>query len=368
MGKAAPKGGADKRTPPSLVRPPKGSCPKCEGRHDQGEATQCPNIKSKEMNDIPPKDSFCRFINGDVYKTADNPEGYCGGIGHASRHHVLCLTPEAAERNKAFLKARYAAGKAKGKGKKGKGKGRYVQKLDGEFEFVQEEEDWVWEDEGEEEDVNGMDKADFFLMCSGKNQVGNGVEEGSLTEMTCGECSEEPKEKPQFIDGPSFLEHQHSAVKASDQSPRFPAFNMMLRAWAMLAVICLSMTTYWYGGSMLMKTAWSGFLSILVWVLMKPSQPKSIHSPICVSETFESNYEYLVHLVKKAGRNVGVTAATVSLYFRKVSRIASVVLLALTILSVGIGYEISVNNQSADPAIKCGIPKPLVAEGLQRRS
>ena len=101
---------------------------------------------------------------------------------------------------------------------------------------------------------------------------------------------------------------------------------------------------------MLMKTAWSGFLSILVWVLMKPSQPKSIHSPICVSETFESNYEYLVHLVEKAGRNVGVTAATVSLYFRKVSRIVSVVLLALTILSVGIGYEISVNNQSADPA------------------
>ena len=101
---------------------------------------------------------------------------------------------------------------------------------------------------------------------------------------------------------------------------------------------------------MLMKTAWSGFLSILVWVLMKPSQPKSIHSPICVSETFESNYEYLVHLVKKAGRNVGVTAATVSLYSRKVSRIVSVVLLALTILSVGIGYEISVNNQSADPA------------------
>ena len=101
---------------------------------------------------------------------------------------------------------------------------------------------------------------------------------------------------------------------------------------------------------MLMKTAWSGFLSILVWVLMKSFQSKSIHSPICVSETFESNYEYLIHLAKKAGRNVRVTAATVSLYARKVSRIASVVLLALTILSVGIGYEISVNNQSVDPA------------------
>ena len=82
---------------------------------------------------------------------------------------------------------------------------------------------------------------------------------------------------------------------------------------------------------------------------MKLLQSKSGHSPTHVSETFEDNHEYFVHIAKKSGKFTRATAATVSRYSKKVTRITSVVLLALTILLVGIGYEVTVNNQSADP-------------------
>ncbi len=130
---------------PAHIKPGTGPCPKCHGTHP--EVRECPNVAAEKDNDYN-QEYHKKEKHPCCYHHCDGPE-YCGGYGHAARHHKPSLTDKGRGEVEKFLKENpgrvYSTtvggtpnpafkGKEKGKGKgKDKGKGKTKTKTKDQF-------------------------------------------------------------------------------------------------------------------------------------------------------------------------------------------------------------------------------------------